>query len=66
VVTSDLHFLADEFPQRKSADILTVLDKEDGVGSMFERYGHPPTVLDQRSEQNPMALSPGFLLASAL
>ena len=40
VVSSDLHFLADEFPQRKSSDILAELDKEDRTGSGFERYGY--------------------------
>ena len=45
VVSSDLHFLADEFPQRKSADILAELDKEDSVGSGFERYGQQPAIL---------------------
>jgi len=37
ILTSDLHFLADEFPQRKCDQILAELDKEDGVRMMFER-----------------------------
>ena len=47
IVSSDLHFLADEFAQRKSDDILAELDKEDSVGSGFERYGYnPPSFTD--------------------
>jgi len=62
VVSSDLHFLADEFPQRKSSDILAELDKEHKTGSGFERYSYShTTVIEHKSEQKPHGTLPRIL-----
>jgi retinol dehydrogenase-12 len=37
IVSSDLHFIS-AFEQRNSEKILVTLNRQDGVGSMFERY----------------------------